>query len=196
MSGGQANESGEFAAIPVGLDTSDVELLFDRIYEDYEPSVERWVRRLAGPAADVEDLVHDVFVIALRRRREFRGDAKLSTWLFRIAELVVRKRRARNRLRRFLDMLHRSDEEATSPPNPTPLEEVERRQRCARLYRALDRLPDKYRTAVILCDLEGTPAEDAAHMLGVTANAVWVRVHRGRAKLHAQLSSNKEGAAV
>jgi RNA polymerase sigma-70 factor (ECF subfamily) len=196
MSGGQANESGEYAAIPSGLDTSDVELLFDHIYENYEPSVERWVRRLAGPAADVEDLVHDVFVVALRRRRDFRGDAKLSTWLFRITELVVRKRRARNRLRRFLDVLHRGTREAISPSNPTPLEEVERRQRCMRLYGALDRLPDKYRTAIILCDLDGTSAEDAARLLGVTANAVWVRVHRGRAKLYAQLSNSKEGAAV
>jgi RNA polymerase sigma factor (sigma-70 family) len=65
----------------------------DQIYETYEPMVERWARRLAGPGAEVEDLVHDVFLVALRRMHEFRGDAKISTWLFRITELIVRKRR-------------------------------------------------------------------------------------------------------
>ncbi len=50
------------------LDASDSEQLFDHLYESYEPMVERWVRRLAGPSADVEDMVHDVFVVALRRR--------------------------------------------------------------------------------------------------------------------------------
>src|SRR5512136_3260538 len=85
----------------------DPEALFDHLYESYEPMVERWVRRLVGPTAEVEDLVHDVFVVALRRRREFRGDAKVSTWLFRITQLVVRKRRFRRRLRQFLDVLHR-----------------------------------------------------------------------------------------
>src|SRR5689334_1188821 len=41
------------------------------LIHQYEPDVERWVRRLAGPSADVEDIVHDVFVIALDRRRAF-----------------------------------------------------------------------------------------------------------------------------
>ena len=175
-------------------DASDPELLFDHLYENYEPTVERWVRRLAGPGAEVEDLIHDVFVVALRRRGEFRGDAKVTTWLFRIANLVVRKRRSRSRLRRFLDLLHRSEAAAVAPPSPTPLELVEQRQQCARLYAALDRLPEKYRTAIILCDIEGVGAEEAGHLLGLTANAVWVRVHRGRARLLTQLRS-REGRA-
>jgi RNA polymerase sigma-70 factor (ECF subfamily) len=158
--------------------------------------VERWVRRLAGPGADVEDLVHDVFVVALRRRGEFRGDAKVSTWLFRITDLVVRKRRFRLRFRRMLDRLHRSQQEVLAPLTPTPLEQVERRQACARLYAALDHLPDKYRTAIVLCDIEDVGAEEAAQLLGVTANAVWVRVHRGRAMLFEQLTSRKGRAAV
>jgi hypothetical protein len=77
----------------------------DQLYETYESSVERWVRRLAGPGAEVEDLVHDVFLVALRRKNEFRGDARISTWLFRITELIVRKRRFRRRLHSFLGLV-------------------------------------------------------------------------------------------
>jgi RNA polymerase sigma-70 factor (ECF subfamily) len=196
MASGQLHDSGEHPAIGAELDPSDPELLFDHLYENYEPMVERWVRRLAGPSADVEDLIHDVFVVALRRRGEFRGDAKVSTWLFRIAQLVVRKCRFRHKLRQCLDILHRSHELAVVPPSPTPLEVVEQRQQNARLYAALDRLPDKYRTAVILCDIESMGAEEVGHLIGLTANAVWVRVHRGRAMLLEQLTRNQGRAAV
>ena len=196
MSKRQLHNSGEHPAIRAEVDASDPELLFDHLYENYEPMVERWVRRLAGPGAEVEDLIHDVFVVALRRRGEFRGDAKVSTWLFRITEFVVRKRRFRRKLRQCLDVLHRSHEIAVVPPSPTPLEVVEQRQQCARLYAALDRLPDKYRTALILCDLESVAAEEAGQLLGLTANAVWVRVHRGRAMLAEQLGKKQGRAAV
>lgn len=196
MASGQLHDSGEHPAIEAELDPSDPELLFDHLYENYEPMVERWVRRLAGPSVDIEDLIHDVFVVALRRRGEFRGDAKVSTWLFRIAQLVVRKCRFRHKLRQCLDILHRSHELAVVPPSPTPLEVVEQRQQNARLYAALDRLPDKYRTAVILCDIESMGAEEVGNLIGLTANAVWVRVHRGRAMLLEQLTRNQGRAAV
>ena len=194
MSKGELQDSGEHLAIRVDDVSSDPELLFDHLYESFEPMVERWVRRLVGPSAEVEDLVHDIFVVALRRRGEFRGEAKVSTWLFRITQLVVRKRRFRRRLRQVLDALHRLHEEAVVPPSPTPIEVLEERQRCRRLYAALDRLPDKYRTAIILCDIEGSGAEEVGHLLGLSANAVWVRVHRARAMLLEHLT-RREGRA-
>jgi RNA polymerase sigma factor (sigma-70 family) len=194
MSKGELQDSGEHLAIRLDDVSSDPELLFDHLYESFEPMVERWVRRLVGPSAEVEDLVHDIFVVALRRRGEFRGEAKVSTWLFRITQLVVRKRRFRRRLRQVLDALHRLHEEAVVPPSPTPIEVLEERQRCRRLYAALDRLPDKYRTAIILCDIEGSGAEEVGHLLGLSANAVWVRVHRARAMLLEHLT-RREGRA-
>ena len=160
----------------------------DQLYETYEPSVERWVRRLAGPGAEVEDLVHDVFLVALRRKNEFRGDAKISTWLFRITELIVRKRRFRRRLHGFLGLAFRDNATALAPGSPTPLEELERRQQCALLYAALDRLPEKYRTPVIMFDIDGRSAQEVASLLGIKPNAVWVRVHRARSRLLDELS--------
>jgi RNA polymerase sigma-70 factor (ECF subfamily) len=194
MSAGQPQDRAVPPAKLVELDASDPELLFDQLYESYEPLVERWVRQLAGPGAEVEDLIHDVFVVALRRRGEFRGEAKVTTWLFRITHFVVRQRRFRQKLRRALDVLHRSEAAAVTPPSLTPLDLVERREQCARLYAALDKLPDKYRTAIILCDIEGASAEEAGERLGLTANAVWVRVHRARAMLLERLSHGRAEA--
>jgi RNA polymerase sigma-70 factor (ECF subfamily) len=158
----------------------------DRMYDLHGAAVERWVRRLGGPRAAVEDLVHDVFVIALRRRRTFRGDSAVATWLFGITHHVVRRRRWRDRLRAWLGVRYGAEDGTAAEP-PTPLAEVERAQEVARLYRALDRLPDSYRTTLVLFDLEGLPAEEVGGMLGLAPNAVWVRVHRGRAKLLKEL---------
>jgi RNA polymerase sigma-70 factor (ECF subfamily) len=174
------------------LDQADLARALDQLYETFAPSVERWVRRLAGPNADVEDLMHDVFVVAVRRRSEFRGDGKLSTWLFRIAEHIVRKRRSRDRMRALLRLRYQTSMEPVQAPCPTPLEDLERQQRNARLYAALDRLPDKLRTVSVLYDIEGLSANEVAQLLGIHANAVWVRVHRARALLHKQLVGKKD----
>jgi RNA polymerase sigma-70 factor (ECF subfamily) len=160
-----------------------LEETLDQLYEEHAAAVERWVRRLAGPRADVDDLLHDVFVIALRRWREFRGDAQPRTWLFRITQNVVGSRLRAERVRRWLLARHTEDPSAQDPPPGTPLEQIERRERERRLYAALDRLPEKYRTALILHELEGLSGQEIAALVGADANAVWVRLHRGRTKL-------------
>ena len=180
------------ALLASGLAQADLARALDRLYETYAASVERWVRRLAGPNADVEDLMHDVFVVAVRRRGEFRGEGKLSTWLFRITEHIVRKRRSRDRMRGLLRLRYQTRVVPVQAPSPTPLEELERQQRCAQLYAALDRLPDKYRTISILYDIDGLSANEVAQLLGIHTNAVWVRVHRARAILHAQLNGKQD----
>jgi RNA polymerase sigma-70 factor, ECF subfamily len=68
---------------------------------------------------------------------------------------------------------------------------MERRERVERLYRALDRLPDIYRTALILFEIEGVRGNELAELVGIDVETLWVRLHRGRAKLLALMS--KEG---
>jgi RNA polymerase sigma-70 factor, ECF subfamily len=165
-----------------------LEDLLDRMYERHVRDVHRWVARLAGPRDDVEDLVHEVFLVAMRRRGEFRGDGKVSTWLFRISALVVKERRGRDRARRWLFSRHHHTLINERPPTVTPLDELERRERIARLYAALDRLPDRYRTPLILYELEGMSGQDIAELLNMKLNLIWVRLHRGRARLLGELA--------
>ena len=153
----------------------------DEMYERYAGDVKRWARRLAGPRADVEDLLHDVFVIALRRRFISRGEASVRTWLFRITHHVVRSRMRRGFLRGLLFQRRRNELVETAPA--TPYEEVERCERQARLYRALDQLPDAYRTALILYEIECLPGDEVAELTGVSVGTLWVRLHRGRIRL-------------
>jgi RNA polymerase sigma-70 factor (ECF subfamily) len=174
-------DSAEFAPGPAA-DRGGLELALDRLYQRHAADVERWVQRLGGPRADHEDLIHDVFVVALRRRAEFRGEASLRTWLFRITHHVVRSRRQRELVRGLLFTRH-APALADAPSPPSALDELERRERSVRLYAALDRLPDRYRTPLVLYELEGMSGDEVAELLGLELNAVWVRLHRGRARL-------------
>jgi RNA polymerase sigma factor (sigma-70 family) len=119
----------------------------DAIYEGHVAQVKRWARRLAGPGADLEDLVHDVFLVVLKKGFESRGEAAIDTWLFSVTHHVVRSKRRRRQLRELLLGRHR---EMLVPASPsTPQQDIERSERLARLYRALDRLPDRYRTTTV-----------------------------------------------
>ena len=169
-----------------------IDAVLDRIYERNLDDVDHWVRRLVGPREDVEDLVHDVFLVAVRRRGSFRGEASVKTWLFRIAHHVVRGRRRRERVRRWLFARHAEELPAERGAIVTPLEEIEYRERTARLYAALDRMPDDYRTALILYEIEGLSGEHVAELLGVQLGTIWVRLHRGRARLLRELSKEDE----
>ena len=153
------------------------------LYDRYAPQVERWARRLAGPRFDAEDILHDVFLVALRRQHEFRGEARITTWLFRITAQVVRCRRRNDTLRRWLWGMHGQALTESRSSGPTPVEEIERREESRLLYAALDRLPEKYRTVLILFALEESTGEQIAALLGIDPNTVWVRLHRARAKL-------------
>jgi RNA polymerase sigma-70 factor, ECF subfamily len=164
----------------------------DDLYARHATDVRRWARRLAGPSADLEDLVHDVFVVALRRRFNSDGGGSITTWLFRITHHVVSRRRRRALIRGVLFGRRRDEMAEAAPPASTPYEEIERRERHQRLYRALDTLPDDYRTALILYEIEGLPGEQVAQLTGISLGTLWVRLHRGRAKLLACLSAEKQ----
>jgi RNA polymerase sigma factor (sigma-70 family) len=167
----------------------------DAIYDRHAPQVERWARRLAGPQFDAEDLLHDIFLVVMRRWPEFRGDAKVTTWLFRITLQVVRWRRRNDAVRRWLWGRHGQDSLDARASVPTPIEEIERREQHLRLYTALDRLPEKYRTPLVLSALEGLSGEQIAELTDSEVNAVWVRLHRARAKLADLLLDQEEATS-
>ena len=178
-------EAGSGHAAEAGNDRRDS---LDELYLRHGADIKRWARRLAGPQADLEDLLHDVFLIALRRSFVARGDGSVRTWLFRITDHVVRTRRRRGFIRGLLFRRHQDAMVAAAATPATPQDEVERRERHRLLYRALDRLADSYRTTLILYEIEGLSADQVAELTGVPVGTVCVRLHRGRAKLVASLA--------
>jgi len=160
----------------------------EAVYRRHAARVSCWAARLAGPGFDVEDIVHDVFLVVLRRLPAFRGDAQVSTWLHEITIRVVQTHRRRRRRRAWLwpfaalrtaegDLPDVADQDAT------PAEALERKQAAVRLYRILEQLDEKYRTAVVLFELEGLPCREIAALTGTSLANTWVRLSRGREQL-------------
>lgn len=180
------------ASVPEGV---AVRLDLEALYRQHAPAVARWVAHLGGPRIEVEDLVHEIFLIAHRRLPEFRGEAKVTTWLYRIAERVVSARRRRDRARRFMTRLWRGDVEETTAAvsRLTPIEELERQQARDAVYRVLDRLGEKYRSLLILFELEGLSGEEIAALTGTKLATIWVRLRRGRLLFLAELERDRGG---
>jgi RNA polymerase sigma-70 factor (ECF subfamily) len=147
------------------------------IYRVYAPDVSRWARRLRGPGADVDDVVHEVFLVAHRRLSEFRGEARISTWLYAITIRVVQGLRRKERWLRWLSL---GQLLAEPPSPPTPLEAFETRRATEVTYRLLEQLPEAERSALILFELEGLSGEEIAAVTGEATGTIWVRLHRAR----------------
>lgn len=155
----------------------------DDLYRTHAAAVARWAGHLGGPGADIDDLVHEIFLVVERRLADFRGEAKVTTWLYRITEHVVRERRRKERFRRWFGQTRQADLVRALCQTPlTPVEELERRREVETVYRILDRLPDKYRSVLILFELEGESGEEIAARTGRKLATVWVHLHRARGR--------------
>jgi len=163
-----------------------------QIYRDHAADVSRWARRLRGPHADVEDVLHEVFLVVQRRLGEFRKDAKLSTWLYCITVRVVQEQRRKERWLRWLHV-----DRILSPERPaprTPLELLESRRATEITYHLLDGLPEAERSALILFELERLSGEQIASLTGEAVGTIWVRLHRARARFRkAYLAWERKG---
>lgn len=151
------------------------------LYREHAGAVARWAGRLGGPCIDVEDVVQDVFLTAHRLLPGFRGEAKITTWLFRITQNQVRHRRRKERWLRLLPGNTDSLLDRLAAKGPTPVEELERRQASQTVYRVLDGMNEKYRTAFILFEIEKLSGEEIATMLEQKISTIWVWLHRARA---------------
>ncbi len=161
-------------------------------------------RRIVGSEEDARDVVQEAFISAFKALDRFEGNAKLSTWLHRI---VVNKALMRLRTRK------RKPEEPIEPMLPSFKEDghqvqlgadwqegadvaLERAETRAFVREQIDRLPETYRTVLLLRDIEEMNTPETADMLGITENAVKIRLHRARQALRALLDERFGGAAA
>jgi RNA polymerase sigma-70 factor, ECF subfamily len=150
------------------------------VFRDHGHRVARWVQILGGAGFDVEDVVQEVFLIVHARLDRFRGDAKLTTWLYALTANVLRQRRRKERVRRLARGLGWDVNDERSHED-TPHEKLERQQAVRRVQRILDTLPEKYRTPLVLFEVEGLSGEEIAELTDTKLRTVWVRLHRARA---------------
>ncbi len=150
------------------------------LYREHAQRVARWVQRLGGPDCDVEDMVQEVFIAVHHQLPRFRGASRFTTWLYAITANTVRDRRRKQRLRGWLG--GSALETAGHLPSPDrPADEgLEAHQRARRVYAVLDQMKEKFRSVLILHEMEGLSGEEIGELLHAKAATVWVWLHRAR----------------
>lgn len=157
---------------------------FDRVYRDHRAFVCRTVRRLGAPAAEVDDIVQDVFLVVHRRLDEFQDRATITTWLFAIAAHVVRdrRRRALNQRRRDAHLI----------PDRGSVE-LDREVACAEtvslLANLLHELEPAQRDALVMADLLRMTVPEIAVQQHAKLNTAYSRVRLGRRALQSALAT-------
>lgn len=152
-------------------------------------------RRILRDDDEARDVLQEAFVMAFRGLARFEGQSRLSTWLHRIvvnASLMkLRSRKARPEesieplLPSFQEDGHPTRTFVDWPERPDA--ELDRRELRDLVRAAIDRLPETYRTILILRDIEELDTGEVATLLGITANAVKIRLHRARQALRGLL---------
>jgi RNA polymerase sigma-70 factor (ECF subfamily) len=157
------------------------------LYDRYSQAVYQFISRLAGTGeAEIDDLVSATFLEACRSAGNFRGDSSVSTWLYGIGINVVRHHiRSAVRRRALADAYRR---EPRALPDQRPDDTAESRELLRRLKEAVGVLPLALKEAFVLCEMEGVPGTEAAHMLGVRPGTLWRRLHEARKALRSALS--------
>jgi RNA polymerase sigma-70 factor, ECF subfamily len=170
---------------------------FDTLIMRYSADIYALLYRLTEDAEDASDLTQETFLSALKAIKKFRGEADLKTWLFRIAINESRNRfrwwKRRSREKTFsLDATIGESEtpihETLSGNSANPEENVLRLEREVRLKKALLELPDIFREAIVLCDIEGLSYEEIAQTLEINLGTVKSRIARGRDELRKKLA--------
>ncbi|HEV8115262.1 MAG TPA: RNA polymerase sigma factor [Acidimicrobiales bacterium] len=142
--------------------------------------------RLMGNEEDAADVVQDSYLRAYRAIGRFRGDARFTTWLYRIVANCAATslgRRGRHRHEQLDEALLVVDEHADRDPERKASDAVDR----VRVQAALAAMPEKLRVVVVLRDIYDLTHEAIAAELGITETAAKVRLHRARKKLRARL---------
>ena len=158
---------------------------FQRVYDEFQPRIRRYLARLAGPG-EADDLSQETFARVSQALVGFRGEAALSTWIYRIATNVAFDR-ARSPGFQLQARTAEPAALAALGAAPTIEQDIARREmsECVRDY--VDQLPADYRTVVVLSELEELPDREIAEVLGISLEAAKIRLHRARARLRQML---------
>ena len=190
-----SDESDLLARLRAGDDAA-----YEEIVRLYGGRMLAAARRILASDDDAAEVVQEAFLSAFKAIDRFQGESKIGTWLHRIAinAALMRLRSLKRREGRIEDLLPSYTENGgfTSLPDPWS-EEVDakllRDEARDQVRARIDDLPENYRVALLLRDIEGFTNEELAEALGVTVNAAKIRVHRARQALRTLLDSYVNG---
>jgi len=165
-------------------------------------SLYRVARRLCGDPSAAEDLVQDAMVRAYRFWGSFEPGTNVRAWLFTILRNTFyselrRRLRAREHVSELASLGEHSGYTGAAPPElPSPESAVDSKASADRVHHALAKIPEDYRLAVVLADMEGFSYKEIAEVVGCPIGTVMSRLYRGRRQLHEQLQAQTAAPAA
>lgn len=159
------------------------ELEFQKIYDAFRPKILRYLTRLTGEH-EAEDLTQEVFVKVNQGLNTFRGESKLSTWIYKIATNTALDRMRSPSFQR-IDRKERSKEVESDVEykSPSVVEELIRDEMNTCIRDFIENLAANYKAVIVLSEIEGLKNQEIAKVLGVPIDTVKIRLHRAREKL-------------
>ena len=159
---------------------------FGALYRRRRPDVYRFALHMTGAPAAAEDVAQDVFLAVIQEAARYSPSrAAVLPWLLGIARNMARRRLAERKYEPLPD--------GTAEPavRADPMDGITRMRQTAALRQALGALPEVYREAVVLCDLQELSYQDAAHVADCAIGTVRSRLHRGRQLLAATMRGER-----
>jgi len=171
--------------------TSEYE--FKKIHSEYYQKIVKYLLGLVGQY-EAEDIAQEVFEKVSRSLKNFKGESKLSTWLYRIAtNTAIDRMRSPSFIRSseyasLEENMGVEDRNVWSGHTKTHVDQTVIRKEMSECVREfIDRLPSDYKTVILLSELEGFKNKEIADILQVSLDTVKIRLHRARARLKKEL---------
>jgi RNA polymerase sigma-70 factor (ECF subfamily) len=168
---------------------------FRALFDRHRNDVARLVYRMVGPRTELEDLVQEVFVQVHRSLKEFRGDARFSTWLHRVTvNVVLMHRRAAKSRPVLAEELPAGTIEDLSTVHPDA--EADRRGRIAAFFSLLETIAEKKRVVFVLHDLEGMSPAEISTIVDAPVLTVRTRLFYARRELEEKMREHPLLASI
>lgn len=177
---------------------------FEALVKEESPRLYRMIYRIVNDEDEARSVLQETFLQAYARLKTFRGESKLTTWLYSIGLNLARA--ARRKASRMRVLAH--EEFESLPPQFTRGEyagsikswdaerAMEKAERKRLVHEAIEQLPEQHRLIVNLRDINGWATEDIASLMNISTGAVRVRLHRARQALRVLLAPYFSGSLV
>jgi RNA polymerase sigma-70 factor (ECF subfamily) len=166
---------------------------FEELVLSYEKKIYNYCLRMTNNREDAEDLTQEVFVRVYKNLNKFKGNSQLSTWIYRIAHNVCIDRYRKSKIAAIsLSQPKGPDDEReldVPADDPSPEQQTLRREQQKYLLEAISRLKPKYRTVIVLRDIQQHSYDEIAEILNLPLGTVKSHINRGRAALREAVRS-------
>lgn len=163
---------------------------FEIIVKRYNQRLFRIIRSYLSDRQDIEDVMQTTYLKAYKNLKQFRGESKFSTWLIRIAiHEALKKLKGQDKISNLHSVTDsRHSDLKDSVERYTPESTMIQKDMNSHLEKAIDALPPKYRSVLIMRSIEQLSTEETAEILGISQANVKVRLYRAKSKLRDKLT--------